>query len=237
MPARRAVQQLREVGAGREHGRVEVELRRALREPRADHGDGGRERPVDVVRLGHRHRRRIEREAGGDGGEQLVGRAVAQRPAVDAADRRELLAVARRAAHDPDQREVGEHEARRYVERRGGAFAPRADLLGDAARPVPRSWRAPFMRHHASVGLGPGAHAQAALFALVGCPLEPAHRFEPRDEHVLQREQVLDVGGRVEPLVDGQRAAGPVGEPVAFREPHVEEAFDERRRATARPSR
>src|ERR1700759_4800457 len=35
--ARRAVQELREIGAGGEHRGVEVELRRALCEPRADH--------------------------------------------------------------------------------------------------------------------------------------------------------------------------------------------------------
>ena len=96
-------------------------------------------------------------------------------------------------------------------------------------RDRPRSWRAPFMRHHATLGLGPGAHAQAALLALVGRPLEPAHRLEPRDEHVVQREQVLDVGRGVEALVERERPAGPVGEAVALGEPHVEEPLDERR--------
>ena len=41
--------QLRQIGARREHGGVEIELRRPLREPRADHRDSGRERPVDVI--------------------------------------------------------------------------------------------------------------------------------------------------------------------------------------------
>ena len=73
-------------------------------------------------------------------------------------------------------------------------------------RDRPRNWRAPLIRHHATSGSGPRAHALPAVLALVERPLEPADRLEPVDERVLQREQVLDVGGRVRALFGG--AAG-----------------------------
>ncbi len=59
--------------------------------------------------------------------------------------------------------------------------------------------------------------------------MKPAHRLETRHQHVLQFEEMLDVGGGVGPLVGIQRATCPVGEPVTFGEPHVEEALHQRR--------
>ena len=67
-----------ELGARREHGGVEVELRRALREPRADHRDRRRQRPVDAIRLRHLRAPRLEREPGLDRGEEILRGAVAQ---------------------------------------------------------------------------------------------------------------------------------------------------------------
>ena len=121
--------------------------------------------------------------------------------AVDAANRGQLLAVAGRAAHDADQREVRQHEARRHVEARRRAFAPRAHLLRDAAG-LAAQLAGALHAPPRELGLGPGADAQAPLLALVGRPVQAAHRFEPFDEHVVQREEVLDVGRGVEPLVD-----------------------------------
>ena len=84
------------------------------------------------------------------------------------------------------------------------------------------------MRHHAVSGSGRVADALAPLLALVGRPLEPTDRVEPLDELVVQREEVLDVGGRVDALLGAQRAARPVGEPVALGEPRAEQPLDRR---------
>ncbi len=67
-----------------------------------------------------------------------------------------------------------------------------------------------------------------SVFALVERPLETTDRFEPFDERVLQREQVLDVGGGVDLLLRGQGATGPVGEPVALAEARAEHPLDQR---------
>ena len=139
-----------------------------------------------------------------DRGEQLVGRAVAQ-PSVDAADPGEVVAAARRPLHDAREREVGEHEAGGHVEALGGPLAPRRDLLRDAAAAAAQLARAldPPPR---GLGVGPRADALPPLLALVGRPLEPAHRVEPAHELVVQREEVLDVGRRVDALLDAAAA-------------------------------
>ena len=134
-----------------------------------------------------------------------LGRAVAQ-ASVDAADAAELLAAARRTLHEPDEREVGEHVARRHVEASAVRSRQAADLLRDAAR-LPAQLARALDPPPRDLGLGACADALPALLALVGGPLEPAHRLESRDELVVQREQVLDVGRRVDALF-GASAAG-----------------------------
>ena len=111
--------------------------RRALREPRADHGDRGRERAVDVIGLGQAQRPTGSSARPGVDRREQIASAVPSRSERPSMPRiaGELLAGARRALHDAGEREVGEHEARRDVERRRGALAPRRDLLRDAARP------------------------------------------------------------------------------------------------------
>ncbi len=133
-----------------------------------------------------------------------------------------------RAAHDPDQGKVGEHEAGRDVERGGRALAPGSDLLGDAARAAAEltgSLHAPPR----DLRLRSGAHPQAPFLALVERPAQPAHRLEAGNQHVVEREQVFDVGRGVGPLLDAQRPPRPVGEAIALRQAHVEETLDERR--------
>ena len=196
-PARVPLQHLGEVGAGREHGGVEVELARPLRQPGAQHRDGRREAAIDAVRFRQPQLGRLEREPGLHRAEDGVGGAVLRRPVVDAADAGQLLARARRPLHDPRERELGQHVAGRHVEAFGGAFAPRRDFLRDAARPAPQLPRA-LDAPPRDFGFGTGAHLLAAVFALVERPFEPADRFEARDEHVLQFEQVRDVRGRVD---------------------------------------
>src|SRR5262249_38285079 len=157
-----------------------------------------------------------------------VDRAVAERSAVDATDRSELLAAVRRPAHDADQREVRQHEPRRDVERGRGALAPRAYLLRDAARP-PAQLAGALHAPPCDFRFGTSADSEAAFLAFVERPGEPTHRFEAPDEHVVQRDEVLDVGRRVRALLAADRASRPVGEAIALGEPDVEESLDERR--------
>ena len=138
----------------------------------------------------------------------VVGRAVAQRRPSTPRIAVELLAGARRAAARCRSSARSESTKRGGTSSAlGGALAPRGDLLRDAAPTAAQLARA-LDAPPRDLGLGPGADALAALLALVGRPLEPAHRLEARDEHVVQREEVLDVGRRVDALLGAAAAGG-----------------------------
>ncbi len=116
----------------------------------------------------------------------------------------------------------------RDVERLRSVLAPRRDLLRDSspgAAQLARTLDAPPR----GVGVGAGADALAPFFAFVGRPNEAAHLVEGFHELVVQRQQVLNVGGRVGALLDAQRPARPVGEAVALGEPGAEQLLDGRR--------
>ena len=66
------------------------------------------------------------------------------------------------------------------------------------------------------------------LLALVARPVEAPLLGEPFHQRVVDRGEVLDVGGGVRPLVGGERAAGPVGEAVALAEANPEDSLTQR---------
>ena len=90
--------------------------------------------------------------------------------------------------------------------------------------------------HPRLLGVGGARRADPELLAGVERPLQPAHRLELGDEHVLQLEQVGDVARGVRLLVVGERPAQPVGEPIALGGVDAELGLQqrgERRRAVA----
>src|SRR5205807_1105056 len=163
--ARTILQQLGELGAGCEQRGVELELGGALREPGAQYRDGRCERPIDAVGFGQAQLRRRQLDARRDRVEQVLRDVVAQ-PAVDPADAHEIVAATRRTLHDPRQGEVGEHVPSGYVEGLGRAFAPRGDLLGNAA-PGAAQLARPLDPPPRGLGVRPRPNVQPALFALV----------------------------------------------------------------------
>ena len=68
--------------------------------------------------------------------EEVVDERLLQRSLVEPAHPAQTGEIGRRALRDPEDREVGQHEAHRLIERGGAPLTPRGDLLRDAsARP------------------------------------------------------------------------------------------------------
>ena len=148
----------------------------------------------------------------------------------------ELLAGARRALHDARERELGEHVAGRHVERFGGAFPPRRDLLRDTARPA-----AQLARALDAPPRGLRDRAGCARVCRRSSHSSSAHSSRPTassrsTSSSCSASRCSTSAAAYDALLGAQRPARPVGQPVALREPDAEQPLDERgerRRAEA----
>jgi hypothetical protein len=191
---------------------------------------------LDFSRGGQPERAARQCSAFGHRLHDLVGRAAAQVALVEPAHATEILDGHRRPLRDPDERKVRQDEPHRLVDLGGSALTPRRDGLGDthgATAQLARLLDAPPRFVRTAVHGGPPAQ----LLALVERPVEAAVPFQVGTQVVVERQEVLDVGCRVRALVLRERAAQPVREAVALRQPNAELAFDERRQRRRAVSR
>jgi len=107
---------------------------------------------------------------------------------------------------DAQNCKVGKDLAHRHVDRHGPALAPLADRPGHTARP--RLEHAHILDAQPCLTwIGTRGRALPQLFARLGDPIGAPQLDELLVELILQGQQVIDVGGRIEELLSGQRTA------------------------------
>ena len=158
---------------------------------------------------------------------------MAERTLVDAPDVLEVVQLRRAGDGEPDQREIGEHVARREVEVLGPTLAPRCQLLS-----------------HGEIGTTEVAHlldATPRLGRIAGAaglrdhlrrrlddPADPTALLQLGGLLGVECPQVGDIRGGIDELPVGQRPAQPVGEAIGLRRPDAELALEERGQRGAR---